>query len=163
MLQTLLVLQIIKSVQDSRIHTVVLQRIDIKRRNVTANTGMVLDVWTTPTGPPNADDIYILERYPANDDNDDFCRSQDVWLLGIFDCLEAALHALDHVSKYDTSTMQIDLGCRMMIYRMPRNTVRGFRHQLVSWKRGPDVALGVPSGIFKLHDGLRTHSVEVAT
>lgn len=121
---------------------------------------MVLDVWSDPTGPPHAEDVYILERYPANKDDDNFSRSNDVWLLGVFDCMEAALHALDHVSRYETSKWELHIGCRLMIYRLPRNTVRGFRHILLSWKRGQDLHLGITTGTFMLHSGLRTHPVE---
>lgn len=99
-----------------------------------------------PTGMP-VDSIYLLEaRDPEG-------VSKGIW--GTFDCLEAAMHSLQHASKYCLKMLERSGVTVFMVSRAGRNVVNMQRRNIISWHRDEG------NGHFELHEsGLRTHAVE---
>ena len=120
---------------------------------------MVMDVYHAPRYP-REDDIYLLELFKEENGllhftSDDYVER----LLGVFETLEAALHAMDHNKNYENS----DLcgGCHLCVSSVRRNRARICRNTLVSWEYESSSSNGPEKhGKFTLHDGLRTHKVE---
>ena len=122
---------------------------------------MVMDVWEhqLPSGMPHRDSAYILE---VNTQDDEPFPSRT--LLGVFDCLEGALHAMDHLRKFRAHGSHSILKVKdsLVVTRVRKNTATMHRSQLVTWERGEDdpVRHGCSTGQLDLHSGLRTHAVE---
>lgn len=116
---------------------------------------MVMDVYTA-LAPKHPDTLYTLEEitYPSEADSGQF-----ITLLGVFDLLETALHALDVVSKYRSSTMKLeDL---FMLRRIPKNTLKmNSAVPLAKWTVTAPPKDGISNGELELCPFLRTHDVE---
>lgn len=115
----------------------------------------------TPHKIENA--IYLLESYRDNFFTDDAYKH----LFGIFDSLETAMHALNHLQNYKYH--EIEIGQHFLVSCVAKNTLETFRRRLISWEKKEDEVKnqhGVPisgnaDGAFTLHDsGLRTHYIE---
>ncbi len=96
---------------------------------------------------------YILEKFIIDD------KYEPVVLLGDFDELETALHALDLTSKYRSAEMKKeDFLC---ITRIMKNTLVMKRTVMARWEctgeRGKNL---ISQGRLELCSGLRTHDVE---
>lgn len=102
-----------------------------------------------PQGVP-VDCAYLLEKAKKD------CTHV---LYGVFDCLEGAMHALDHFRLYES--VKWEVGEAALVSRIRRNTFKKFAVPLVSWERlEGEERHGVAHGRFDLHGGLRTHAVE---
>ena len=116
---------------------------------------MVMDIYDhCPPRGSHKDDMYILEIYSDKD----FFEIES--LRGVFDCFEAAMHAMDHLRLYDYRAVEI--GKHLLISSVRKNTLRFRKYHLISWERLPDIKdkVGFSNGEFRLHDGLRTHAIE---
>lgn len=114
---------------------------------------MVMDVYDhlPPTGAPqNA--AYILQET-----DDVLCA---VAFHGVFDCLEAAMHALTHRALFGSRSMEENHS--WAVSRVQRNSLAMQPLRVVSWvRRAGEHRPGCPNGEYQMHDaGLRTHSVE---
>lgn len=85
----------------------------------------------------------------------------------MFDALETAMHALNHLQNY--KYRDIEVGQHFLVSCIKKNTLKTFRYQLISWKRTEGEAknqhgnpiFGTADGAYTLHDhGLRTHDIE---
>lgn len=106
------------------------------------------------------DVIYLLESF-----SDDFFTDDTyLHLYGAFENLETAMHALNHLKNYNGS--EIEVGQHLLVSSVKKNTLKTFRHRLISWERKDSTVIderlsGATDGAFTLHDsGLRTHDVE---
>ncbi len=112
---------------------------------------MVMDVYDhlPPSGPPK-DQIYLLAKV---------CDDV-VYVLGCFDYLETALHALNHLAQFQGNKLKE--GDRYLVSRQARNTLRRSRRPVMEWIRDDGEARpGCPNGRFRvLDEGTRTHDID---
>lgn len=109
-----------------------------------------------PPRGSHKDDMYILE----------LCSDSGFYetkkLCGVFDCFEAAAHAMDHVKCYQYHHV-VEVGDHLVVSSIRKNTLKFRKYNLISWERlsGDEPGKhGVANGVFRLHEGLRKHAVE---
>lgn len=79
-------------------------------------------------------------------------------VLGVFDTLELALHALDIHSKYRSSHMK--MADRFTVCRVCKNTLKQNEKHLVTWTCTGEPKNGCSVGAITLSPCLRTHDIE---
>ena len=97
--------------------------------------------------PKQEDSVYVLYKY----------RQEVQSLLGIFDLLETALHALDVVTKFKALDMEID--DQFIVSRHLKNSLRPGMTPLVSWTCTALPKNGCSVGKLELNPCLRTHDL----
>lgn len=123
---------------------------------------MVMDVYRSLVPKPSGA-IYVLEKIvelPFEPKN--LYTSEElepvVVLLGIFDELETALHALDLTSKYRARDMKERDS--LEVRRIRKNTLNMEKTVMARWECTGESKKGIFEGRIQLCDGLRTHDVE---
>ena len=113
---------------------------------------MVMDVYQSILPkPPGV--TYILEEIITV--LDDFSESR---LLGVFDELETALHALDLYSKY--RSLKMKTGDSLAVRRVRKNSLVMNKAEMARWDCTGEPNKGVSQGRIELSDSLRTHDIE---
>src|SRR3569833_2941329 len=111
---------------------------------------MVMDVYMAVFPKPKHP-IFRLEKW--NEESSD-----PPTILGVFDELETALHALDVVSKFRANHMKVD--DYYTVSRMSKNSLEMRQVELVRWTCTGESERGCYFGKIELQQGLRTHDVE---
>ena len=119
---------------------------------------MVHDTWdyVQPTGDPSGR-VYVLDVW----DNDEIMLSSCVSMLGVYEHLETALHAMDHIRLFEFRDIEVGQSLLVTSIKANKRRQEQERAQLVSWRRGPDDPNnhGCSTGTFNLHPGLKTHVI----
>jgi hypothetical protein len=88
-----------------------------------------------------------------------YLEEKDV--IGVFDVLETALHALDVISSYRSDNLE---ACtQIQVVRLSKNSIRRDEVLLVKWVRSVDTEqdkrAGIPIGQLHLCKGLATEDI----
>lgn len=107
-----------------------------------------------PTGTP-VDSVYLLE---VQDKEEVFAKR----LWGVYECLEAAMHALHYASMFCVRRLEYLDAKVLVVSRTKRNVINMQRLTIISWHLDEgESQTGVRNSHFELHHrGLRTHAVE---
>ena len=117
---------------------------------------MVLDFYRGVHQLPSSNSIYILEKHKVIEQ----AERDQVTILGVFDFLETALHALDVAIKFRAHDMEpedyyvVARGFKNSLELREKKTI------LLKWICTKSDDHGIYFGDIQLCDGLRTHAIE---
>ena len=106
-------------------------------------------------------DVYDTSHPQPLPDDSGFFLKADKKIMGYYDLLETALHAFDHVIKYENCNVPI--GASVKIMRILKNRLCMCETSVVSWIRLEDAdhsSHEIPNGKFEFSMSLRTHPIE---
>lgn len=98
--------------------------------------------------PKQNDSVYVLHK----------CKQDTESLMGIFDLLETALHALDMVSRFKALDMEID--DKFTVSRLGKNSLQTNATPLATWTCTGTPKQGCSVGVIELKHCLRTHVLQ---